>query len=72
MRATVFSITPAASPRQPACAMATVVPFRSANSTGTQSATSTAHTVCGWRATLASASGTAVSSSASTTFAACT
>ena len=45
--ATAASSTPAASPRQPACAAATTLPRRSAKSTGRQSAVSTAHTCAG-------------------------
>src|SRR5687767_12298498 len=44
MAPTVASITPADSPRQPACAAATASPFSSASSTGMQSATITVHT----------------------------
>ena len=45
--ATVASTTPAASPRQPACATPTRRPSRPARNTGRQSATSTAQTLPG-------------------------
>ena len=54
-RATVASSTPAASPRQPACAAATAEPSAAANSTGMQSATWMTHTAPGRRAITASA-----------------
>src|ERR1700687_4261754 len=49
--ATAASITPAASPRQPACAAATARESRSARSTGRQSADKTAQTVARARVT---------------------
>src|ERR1700720_3000162 len=49
--ATAASITPAASPRQPACAAATTRESRAARRTGRQSAVKTAQTVPGVRVT---------------------
>ena len=72
MARTVFSTTPPARPRHPACAAATVVPASSVSNTGTQSATRIAHTVPAFRATAASASDTATGTSASITRLPCT
>ena len=55
--ATVDSSTPSASPRQPACAAAISEPWRSANTTGRQSAVRMASTVPVVAVTDASASG---------------
>src|SRR5258706_11615346 len=68
----VASSTPAARPRQPACAAATTLPASSANSTGMQSAIFTTQTVPRSRATAASACTSAVVRSASITLAPCT
>src|SRR5690606_11368687 len=57
--ATVCSSTPAARPRQPACATATSLPSRAANTTGRQSAVRMASTAPGTSVTAASASGSA-------------
>ena len=57
--ATTASSTPAASPRHPAWAIPTADPSAAANSTGRQSAVSTAQTVPGRAVTAASAAGTA-------------
>ena len=75
--ATVASNTPAASPRQPACATATARPSRAANSTGMQSATCMTHTLPARRAMAASAVGGAAgacpdSTSRSATWVPCT
>ncbi len=54
--ATLASITPSASPRQPACTAQTTLALSSHSSTGRQSAVSTAQTTPRWRVKLASAS----------------
>ncbi len=72
MARTADSMTPAASPRQPAWAAATTVPAVSQSSTGRQSAVSTAQTVPGARENAASASAPAAHWSAHTTWVPCT
>src|SRR5690606_8981017 len=57
--ATVASSTPAASPRQPACAAASTSPSPDANTTGRQSAVRIASTTPGCRVTAASAASSA-------------
>src|SRR2546429_2966536 len=70
--ATAASITPAASPRQPACAAATTRESRSASRTGRQSAVKTAQTVPGVRVTEPSAANPPYAASRSAIAAPCT